>query len=129
MAAPHLHSASNSVAVHHMQLPIYFWLLAFLTIALAGGTAYLYGTEFVTVAILRQTAGYPFGGEGAAPWTYQTAARYASFAGSIGLPALCLFGLALWATVKQKAALLGLTLFLTILLLAIVLVIGMIGME
>ncbi|TDN39985.1 hypothetical protein A8B98_16080 [Hymenobacter sp. UV11] len=112
-----------------MRLPISFWLLALLTIALAGGTAYLYGAEFVTVAILRQTAGYPFGGEGPAPWTYQTAARYAGFTGSIGLPALCLFGIALWATMKQKAALLGLTLFLTLLLLAVALVVGMIGME
>jgi hypothetical protein len=127
MGVPHLNAAPNNVAVHHMRLPIFFWLLAFLTIALAGGTAYLYGVEFVTVAVLRQTASYPFGGEGPAPWTYQTAARYAGFAGSIGLPALCLFGIALWATMKQKMALLGLTLFLTILLLAVALVVGMIG--
>jgi hypothetical protein len=112
-----------------MRLSIYFWLLAFLTIALAGGMAYLYGAEFMTVAILRQTTDYPFGGEGPAPWTYQTAARYASFTASIGLPALGLFGLAFWATMKQKAALLGLTLLLTILLLAVALVVGMIGME
>lgn len=129
MEAPHLHSASSTVAVYQMRLSIYFWLLAILTIALAGGMAYLYGAEFVTVAILRQTAGYPFGGEGPTPWTYQTAARYASFTGSIGLPALCLFGLALWAMMKQKAALLGLSLFLTVLLLAVALVVGTIGME
>jgi hypothetical protein len=112
-----------------MRLPIYFWLLAFLTIALAGGMAYLYGAEFVTVAILKQTAGYPFGSEGPAPWTYRTAARYAGFIGSVGLPAFCLFGLALWATLKQRVTLLGITLFLTILLLAVALVVGMIGME
>lgn len=128
MKAPQLHSASNNVAVHHMRLPISFWLLAFLTIILSGGTAYLYRAEFVTVAILKRTACYPFGGEGPAPWTYQTAARYASFAGIIGLPALCLFGITLWATMKQKAALLELTLFLTILLLAVALIVGMIGM-
>ena len=129
METPQLHSASTTVAIHQMRLSIYFWPLAFLTIALAGGMAYLYGAEFVTVAILRQTAGYPFGGEGPAPWTYKTAARYASFTGSIGLSALGLFGLALWATMKQKAALLGLTLLLTILLLAVALIVGMIGME
>jgi hypothetical protein len=129
MGAPHLHSASNTVAVHHMRPPISFWLLAFLTIALASSTAYLYGAEFVATAILKQTADYPFGGEGPAPWTYQTAALYVGFSGSIGLPALCLFGIAIWATMKQKAALLGLTLYLTILLLAVALVVGMIGME
>ncbi len=105
------------------------WLLASATIALAGGTAYLYGAEFVTVALLKQTAGYPFGSEGPAPWPYRTAARYAGFTGSISLPALCLLGVALWATIKQKMALLGLTLFLTLLLLAVALLVGMLGME
>ncbi|WP_198989345.1 hypothetical protein [Hymenobacter sp. BT559] len=112
-----------------MRPPISFWLLAFFTIALAGSAAYLYGAEFVTVGILKQTAGYPFGGEGPAHWTYQTPTRYASFTGSVGLLALYLLGSALWATIKQKEASLGLTLFLTILLLAAALVMGMIGLE
>lgn len=129
MGALHPHAACDNVAAYHLRQPLSFWLLAFLTVSLASGTAYLYGTEFVTVAILNQTADYPFGSEGPVPWTYQTAARYAGFAGSIGLLALCLSGLALWATVKQKVALLGIILSLILLLLAVALVIGTIGME
>ncbi len=128
MGAPHSRAAWDDAAQRTQPL-LSFWLLAFLTVALTGGTAYLYGGEFVAVAILKQTADYPFGSEGPAPWTYRTAARYASFAGSVGLPALGLFGLALWAMIKQKATLLGLTLVLAILLLAIALVVGMIGLE
>jgi hypothetical protein len=124
-----LHATLDNIAASHTRPPSSFWLLAFLTIGLTGGVAYLYGAEFLTVAILKQTAGCPFGGEGPAPWTYQTAARYAGFVGSIGLPALCLLGIALWATIKQKMPLLGLTLFLTLLLLVVALVVGMIGLE
>ena len=79
---------------------------------LTGGAAYAYGTEFITIAILQQTAGYLFGGEGPAPWTYQTPARYAGFVGSVGLPALGLLGLALWAMSKRSMRLLLLAFYL-----------------
>jgi len=90
---------------------------------------FIYGKEFITVAILKQTAGYPFGDEGPAPWTYQTAACYASFTGSVSLFALCLLGVALWTIIKRRLLYLSFTLLLSILLSVIVLVIGMIGME
>lgn len=103
--------------------------MACLTIGLTGGAAYAYGAEFVTVVVLQQTGAYPFGGEGPAPWTYGTVARYTGFAGSIGLLALGLLGVALWATFKRKSSWLGLTFSLTVLLLAVALVIGLIGLE
>lgn len=108
---------------------IFFWLLALLTVAFVGTVTFMYGKEFTTVAILKQTADYPFGGEGPAPWTYQTAARYASFTGSVSLLALCLLSVALWTIIKRRSLHLIFILLLSLLLLIIVLVIGMIGME
>lgn len=107
----------------------FFWLLSCLTIGLTGSTAYVYGAEFVTVALLQQTAAYPFGGEGPTPWTYHSAARYAGFVGSISLPALLLFCLALWATGKCNQNLLTFICYSTVLLLALAVVVGMLGLE
>ena len=106
-----------------------FWLLACCTLALTSSVTYLYGAEFVTVALLQQTASYPFGGEGPAPWHYQTAARYAGVMFSFGFLFFLLLGTAIRACVKKQAFLLSLTLGFTMALLTVACIVQMIGLE
>jgi len=106
-----------------------FWVLAIIAIGLAAGLAFEYLKEFITVAILQQTGGYPFGGEGPAPWHYKTATRYAVVTLSFGLPFFILLSFSLIALFKRNTSLLLGALFFIILLMSIALVVQNIGLE
>jgi len=56
---------------------IKFWILAGFTSLLSGLLAFNNLIEFIKIKLLKQTSGYPFGGEGATPWYYKTADLYA----------------------------------------------------
>jgi hypothetical protein len=95
------------------------WVLFIATIVLAGLFAFVNLSEFVTVGILKQTSGYPFGGEGSTPWFYKSAQLYVTINFVVGLLFLFLFSTSIWSFLKfKKNGLLisfGLSVFLVIL--------------
>jgi hypothetical protein len=92
------------------------WSLFLVTVFLSGLFTLINLSEFLTVGILQQTSGYPFGGEGPTPWYYQTPQLYAT----ANLIAGLLFFLALffccWAFIKVKKTHLLVSLTVTLLL-------------
>lgn len=93
-----------------------FWPAAVVTMLLSGSMVFINLNEFYKAGLLRQLSGYPFGGEGATPYYYKTAALYATVNLVWGL--LFLFVLLLTSRIVMKRQglntlwLLGATLFL-----------------
>lgn len=59
------------------QKSISLWIIFLLTAFSSGFFTFINMSEFVKIGILGKTAGYPFGGEGPAPWYYKSAQVYA----------------------------------------------------
>lgn len=83
-----------------------FKILAIFILLLSGFFVWLSITEFVTVGVLQETAGYPFGNESPAPWYYSTPALYAKVNLTFGILFLFAAALSLWAYVKGNKQLL-----------------------
>lgn len=99
-----------------MQKSIKSWILFLSTVLLSGafGWANLY--EFISVGLLKQTAAYPFGSEGAVPWYYKTAQMYANTCLGFGLLFLGLFIFGVFTFIRNKMQMLEISFVLTILL-------------
>lgn len=78
------------------------WLIFIITAILSGFSAYIELSEFIRIAINKNTGGYPFGGEGPVPWYYKSASLYANAALIYGLLFLAIFLLATWAFIRIK---------------------------
>lgn len=105
-------------------IDIKFWLLAGLTFLLSGLMTFMNLDEFVTIGLLKQTANYPFGGEGPVPWYYKTADLYAKVNLVFGLAFLSTFIAAIWTTLKRKKMGLFIVLLSTIFLIVIMYING-----
>jgi hypothetical protein len=78
------------------------WLLFIATLILSGLFAFANLSEFVTVCVLKQTGGYPFGGEGPTPWYYKSAELYASVNLTFGVLFLFTFSIGAWSFLKVR---------------------------
>lgn len=105
-------------------IDIKFWLLAGLTFLLSGLMTFMNLDEFVTIGLLKQTANYPFGGEGPVPWYYKTADLYAKVNLVFGLAFLSTFIAAIRTTLKRKKMGLFIVLLSTIFLIVIMYING-----
>lgn len=105
-------------------IDIKFWLLAGLTFLLSGLMTFMNLEEFVTIGLLKQTANYPFGGEGPVPWYYKTADLYAKVNLAFGLGFLTAFIVGIWTTFKRNKMGLFIALLSTIFLIVIMFVNG-----
>ena len=105
-------------------IDIKFWFLAGLTFLLSGLMTFINLEEFVTIGLLKQTANYPFGGEGPVPWYYKTADLYAKVNLAFGLGFLTSFIACIWNTFKRKETGLFIALLSTIFLMVIAIVNG-----
>jgi len=105
-------------------IDIKIWLLAGLTFLLSGLMTFMNLDEFVKIGLLKQTSGYPFGGEGTVPWHYKTADLYAKVNLFFGLAFLSTLIAAIWATLKRKKTGLFIALLSTIFLIVIMFING-----
>jgi hypothetical protein len=98
------------------------WLLFLLLVSLSAIFMFINLSEFVTVEILQQTSGYPFGGEGNIPWYYKTPELYAIHTFIFGMLFLVTLVYGCWAfiNIKKKPLLLALTFTLTLILVQLV---------
>ncbi|MDQ3289968.1 MAG: hypothetical protein M3Q05_01630, partial [Bacteroidota bacterium] len=80
--------------------------------------------EFINIKIFKNTAGYPFGGEGPTPRYYKTPQLYAAVNLVFGLLFLFPLFYSLWAMKKVKLEALIIMLLVTLFLVIIQLVIG-----
>lgn len=78
------------------------WLLFIATLLLAGLFAFVNLSEFVTVGVLKQMSGYPFGGEGPTPWLYKSAQLYATVNLAFGLLFLLSLAVGVWSFIRVK---------------------------
>ncbi|RYF83238.1 MAG: hypothetical protein EON98_10525 [Chitinophagaceae bacterium] len=78
------------------------WLLFIATLLMTGLFAFINLSEFVTVGVLKQTSGYPFGGEGPTPWFYKSAQLYATVNLVFGLLYLLSLAIGVWAFIRVK---------------------------
>lgn len=78
------------------------WLLLIATLLLTGLFAFVNLSEFVTVGVLKQKSGYPFGGEGPTPWFYKSAKLYATVNLVFGLLFLLPLATGVWSFIRVK---------------------------
>ena len=95
------------------------WLLFLVTVLLSGLFAFINVSEFVSIGILKQTSGYPFGKEGPTPWYYETPQLYAKVNFGFGLLFFSAFVFSFWAVLNVKKRLLFVALLVTLLLILI----------
>ena len=95
------------------------WLLFLVTVLLSGLFAFINLSEFLTVGVLLQTGGYPFGGEGPTPWYYKTPQLYATVNLIFGLLFFSALAFSCWAFAKVKKTLLFIMFIVTMLLILI----------
>jgi glycopeptide antibiotics resistance protein len=111
--------SSNLMTTLNVQRDKSAWLLFIATLILAGLFAFVNLSEFVTVGVLKQTSGYPFGGEGPTPWFYKSAQLYATVNLVFGLLFLLPLATGVWSFLRFKKKVLiicfGLSLFLILL--------------
>lgn len=112
------------MTTQQQNIDIKFWLLAGLTFLLSGLMTFMNLEEYVTIGLLKQTANYPFGGEGPVPWYYKTADLYAKVNLAFGLGFLTAFIAGIWTTFKRNKTGLFITLLSTIFLIVIMFVNG-----
>jgi hypothetical protein len=93
-----------------------FLTISIVTICICGLLTLLNLSEFYTIGILKQTDGYPFGGEGPIPYYYQTAELYSTVNFIWGFIFLSTLVLAIKTTIKGQRRMglivFGITLFL-----------------
>lgn len=80
------------------------WLLFLATVLLSGLFAFINLSEFVKIGILKQTSGYPFGGEGPTPWYYKTPQLYATVNLVFGVLFFFTLAFSCWTFFKVKKA-------------------------
>jgi hypothetical protein len=97
------------------QRAIRFKIMAVFIFLLSGFFAWLNISEFVTVGLLQETGGYPFGGESPAPWYYESSVLYAGVTLAFSFVFLLCCILAVWASFKGKTQLLLIALSITLL--------------
>jgi len=95
------------------------WLLFLVTVLLSGLFAFITLSEFLTVGVLQQTSGYPFGREGPTPWYYKTPQLYAIVNLVFGLMFFLALAFSCWTFSKVKKIPLFVTLVVTLLLIFI----------
>ena len=95
-----------------------FWTFSILTIILCGIFSVLNLYEFYLIGILKQTEGYPFGGEGSTPYYYKSSRLYSIVNLVWGLLFFITLFLVTWRTIKGNRKntfwLFGLTILLII---------------
>jgi len=111
--------SSNRMTTVTLQRDKSVWLLFLVTVLLSGLFAFINLFEFLTVGILHQTSGYPFGGEGPTPWYYKSAQLYATVNLVFGLLFFIALAFSCWTFVKVKKSPLFVTLLVTLLLIFI----------
>jgi hypothetical protein len=84
-------------------------------------------SEWYKIDIQKNTAGYPFGGEGPVPYYYKTASHYANVSLTLGLVFLTLLLFCLAAIWKRKKTQTAIVFGLTLLALISAIVHGQIG--
>jgi hypothetical protein len=100
------------------------WLLFSATILLSGFFTFINLSEFVQIAILKKTSGYPFGGEGPTPWHYRTPQLYATVNLIFGLIFLSALAFCCWSLFMGKKKSLLATLTVTLLFVLIQILTG-----
>ena len=100
------------------------WLLFIATVLLSGLFALLNLWEFVTVGILKQTSGYPFGGEGPTPWFYKSAQLYATVNLIIGVLFILTLFTGTWSFIKVQRKVLLIAFAVSLLLIVLQLLTG-----
>ena len=106
---------SNRMRALSVQRDKSVWFLFLTTVLLSGLFAFINLSEFVTIGILKQTSGYPFGGEGPVPWYYKTPKLYATVNLIFGLLFFSTFAFGCWTFLRGKKRLLLAALILTLL--------------
>ena len=99
-----------------IQRNISVWLLFLVTVLISGLFTFINVSEFVSVGILQQTKGYPFGGEGPAPWFYKTPQLYATVNLVFGLLFFSTLAFSCWTFIKVKKSPLFVALLATMLI-------------
>jgi hypothetical protein len=106
---------SNRMTTLIIQRDKSVWLLFLTTVLLSGLFAFINLCELLTVGILQQTSGYPFGGEGPTPWYYKTPQLYARVNLIFGLLFFSVLTVSCWTFIKAKKIPLLVTLNVTLL--------------
>lgn len=114
-----LNVSSNHMKTFTIQRDKSVWLLFVVTVLLSGLFAFINLSEFITVGILQQTSGYPFGGEGPTPWYYKTPQLYATVNLIFGVLFFSAFAFGCWTFIKVKKAPLFATFIVAVLLIFI----------
>lgn len=99
------------------------------TICIDGFLSFINLREFYVVAILGQTEGYPFGGEGPVPCYYKTAALYSTINMIWGCIFLLALYFAVWVAIKEQKRGVPLIFAATVLLSLAMFAQGLIGYE
>jgi hypothetical protein len=81
-------------------------------------------SEFVTVGVLKQSSGYPFGGEGPTPWYYKSAQLYSMVNLIFGVLFLLTFLTGIWSFIKVQKRLLLIAFVVLLLLVILQLLLG-----
>ena len=100
------------------------WLILVATLLLTGLFAFINLSEFVTVGVLKQTSGYPFGGEGPTPWFYKSAKLYAAVNFVFGLLFLLSLATGVWSFIRGKKNVLVICFSVSVFLILLQLVTG-----
>ncbi|MBP6215281.1 MAG: hypothetical protein KA399_03690 [Chitinophagaceae bacterium] len=100
------------------------WLLFLVTVLLSGLFAFINLSEFLIVGVIKQTSGYPFGGEGPTPWYYKTPQLYATVNLVFGLLFFSTLAFGCWTFIKVKKTSLFITLIVTLVLIFIQIING-----
>lgn len=95
------------------------WILFLLTFVMAGISAYLDLSEFISISILKHINGYPFGGEGSTPWYYKSSRLYSSVMLFFAVCFIITLILSIVAFLKHKKSHLLMTFIAAILLIII----------
>ena len=94
--------SSNLMNTQNIQRDKSAWLLFITTLLLSGLFAFVNLSEFVTIGVLKQTSGYPFGGEGPTPWFYKSAKLYAAVNLVFGSLFLLSLATGVWSFIRAK---------------------------
>jgi hypothetical protein len=84
-------------------------------------------SEWYKIGIIKETAGYPFGGEGPVPYYYRTPGLYALVNGVSGFAFLCLSALSTWSFIRYKRRRGSMVIGIVVLVIVIAYVNGLIG--
>jgi hypothetical protein len=98
------------------------WFLFILTLVLTAFFSFSNLSEFIEVAILKQTKAYPFGGEGTTPWYYKSARHYSSYMLVFGIGFIITMVFSIMAFLKFKKTQISVAFLITLILISLQLI-------